>query len=112
MPISADELAARVNSLRASYAQNLPEKLAQIATRVESLSSAWDDELGDEAARFAHNLAGTGQTFGFPTVGQAARRLEDELMSSKEEQAPGASLKSALADLVSAAVAAGVQVDA
>lgn len=112
MPISADELAARVNSLRLSYAQNLPDKLDQIAARIELLSVEWSDESGDEAARFAHNLAGTGQTFGFPEVGQAARRLEDELVTSKARRVVTPTLSDTFEELIRAAASEGVPVEA
>ena len=62
---------------RAEYRQALPQRLAQI-------EGLWHQVLtGDSAAqalasleRCAHSLAGSGATFGFAGVGDAARGLE------------------------------------
>ncbi|MFT6399356.1 MAG: chemotaxis protein histidine kinase CheA [Bradymonadia bacterium] len=108
MPISAEELAARVKRLRLAYTQNLPDQIQKISTRVTALAANWNEEVGDEAAHFSHNLAGTGQTFGFPVVGKAARKLEHQLMTCKQQQAPSPSLMDALNELLSAAEDAGV----
>ncbi|HWP94239.1 MAG TPA: diguanylate cyclase [Gammaproteobacteria bacterium] len=65
--------------LRASYAQRLPE-------RVSELRTLWSDALehpSPQALRqlrqLLHGLAGSGASFGFPEVSDAARRAEQEL---------------------------------
>jgi len=62
---------------RADYRRSLPERLVQI-------ESLWRQVLNDEAPapapasleRCAHSLAGSGATFGFAVLGDAARVLE------------------------------------
>lgn len=62
---------------RADYRRSLPQRLAQIA-------SLWRQVLSGEAPaealasleRCAHSLAGSGATFGFAGLGDAARVLE------------------------------------
>lgn len=62
---------------RADYRRSLPQRLDQI-------ESLWRRALNDEAPveamasleRCAHSLAGSGATFGFAALGDAARVLE------------------------------------
>jgi len=60
---------------RADYRRSLPERLAQI-------ESLWRQVLNGQAPalasleRCAHSLAGSGATFGFAALGDAARALE------------------------------------
>ncbi|OGA96686.1 MAG: hypothetical protein A3E79_03265 [Burkholderiales bacterium RIFCSPHIGHO2_12_FULL_61_11] len=62
---------------RADYHRSLPQRLEQI-------ESLWGQVLNDEAPvqalasleRCAHSLAGSGATFGFAALGDAARGLE------------------------------------
>lgn len=62
---------------RADYRRSLPERLVQIET-------LWHQVLNDETPtvalanleRCAHSLAGSGATFGFAALGDAARVLE------------------------------------
>lgn len=62
---------------RADYRSSLPQRLVQI-------ESLWRQVLNDEAPaealasleRCAHSLAGSGATFGFAALGDAARVLE------------------------------------
>lgn len=69
--------AAFLDAQRADYRSSLPQRLAQI-------ESLWLRVLNDERPaealatleRCAHNLAGSGATFGFPDLGNAAHVLE------------------------------------
>ena len=69
--------AAFLEAQRADYRSSLPQRLAQI-------DSLWRQALNDEAPapalasleRCAHSLAGSGATFGFAALGDAARVLE------------------------------------
>ena len=68
---------AFLQAQRADYWRSLPQRLAQI-------ESLWCQVLNGEAPaealasleRCAHRLAGSGGTFGFPALGDAARVLE------------------------------------
>lgn len=68
---------AFLEAQRADYRSSLPQRLAQI-------DSLWRQVLNNEAPapalvsleRCAHSLAGSGATFGFADLGDAARLLE------------------------------------
>lgn len=68
---------AFLEAQRADYRSSLPQRMAQIA-------SLWRQVLSGEAPaealasleRCAHSLAGSGATFGFAALGDAARALE------------------------------------
>ncbi len=68
---------AFLEAQRADYRRSLPQRLAQI-------ESLWRQVLNGEAPaqalasleRCAHSLAGSGATFGFAALGDAARVLE------------------------------------
>jgi diguanylate cyclase (GGDEF)-like protein len=64
-------LLARLQELRREYVAQLPDKLAQI----EALAAtpAADSDLWRQLHRALHSLAGSGSTYGCPTVGDAAR---------------------------------------
>ncbi len=67
----------KLNGLRESYIAGLPAKLS-------SIDAAWDAFEGSEGEpgtfqdlhRLVHSIAGSGATFGFPTLSWAARNLE------------------------------------
>lgn len=67
--------AAFLEAQRADYRSSLPQRLDQI-------ESLWRQVLNNEAQalasleRCAHSLAGSGATFGFAALGDAARVLE------------------------------------
>ena len=66
---------AFLEAQRADYRRSLPQRLVQIET-------LWRQALNDESSalasleRCAHSLAGSGATFGFAALGDAARALE------------------------------------
>lgn len=73
-------LEARIRSVKAGFVAALPEKGAAIAGHWRTLRhNGWDDQEGLELQRLAHNLAGSGGTFGFPEVSRTARELDISL---------------------------------
>ena len=82
------ELQAQLQALRATYATRLPEKVARLIEFCrpfladDSANAAFDTEARQAAHRLAHNLAGSGATYGFVRVSAAARRLELALMET------------------------------
>lgn len=77
------ELQAQLQALRATYAARLPEKVARLLELCRPiLSDEADASFDDSAHRLAHNLAGSGATYGFAQVSGAARRLELALIKS------------------------------
>ncbi len=71
------DIQAQLQALREGYARQLPEKLAEVEALWQALTDgvwAWDKAEGLQ--RLTHTLAGSAPTFGFPEVGQQARKLE------------------------------------
>ncbi|WP_397408566.1 response regulator [Polaromonas sp.] len=79
-------LALYMQTQRALYAAGLPEKIRALEAVLRQLGSGTDGPSGQEAALSvlaqAHKLAGSGGTFGFPTVSEAAAAIE-KLLSDK-----------------------------
>ncbi|NNM79966.1 MAG: diguanylate cyclase [Gallionella sp.] len=74
------ELQAKLQLLNDAYAAQLPEKFRQIEQAGESLRQAvWDEEGFQILHRLVHSLSGSGKTFGFSALSEAARALENEL---------------------------------
>jgi DNA-binding response OmpR family regulator len=74
-------------ALRAKYMATLETRrseLAQFLEQCEQKSATPDAFL--EARRCAHNLHGSGKTYGYPEVSETARILEDELEESKDQK--------------------------
>jgi HPt (histidine-containing phosphotransfer) domain-containing protein len=77
MTFTPSSFSVFLEAQRADYRSSLPQRLDQI-------ESLWRQALNDEAPaqalasleRCAHNLAGSGATFGFAALGDAARVLE------------------------------------
>lgn len=81
MKPSPSAFTAFLDTQRADYRRSLPERLTQIDV-------FWYRVRNDEAPaqaladleRCAHNLAGSGATFGFAALGDAARALEQAVV--------------------------------
>jgi len=54
------------------FVQEMPERIAQ-------LQSSWTSGEFDAVKRLAHQLKGAGGGYGFPTLGQAAGKLESSV---------------------------------
>jgi len=79
---SLETLEEQLRVLHNSYAARLPEKIIQIEETWQMLVSG--ERNGDALKalhRMVHSLAGSGPTFGFAAVGEAARTLEIFLKS-------------------------------
>ncbi|NNJ10305.1 response regulator [Chloroflexales bacterium ZM16-3] len=91
---------ARFEELRQSYVIQLAEKSAQMAgdwEKVEAGSAT--PTLLEDIQRVAHNLAGTGSTFGFPQVSSIAHAIEVALRQLSAGEG-GTSLIAEVRDLV------------
>jgi len=74
---NASALQEQLDLLRASYAARLGDRLGHIdETWAGLLKNAWDGDAFEELHRAVHSLAGSGGTFGFPILGDAARTIE------------------------------------
>lgn len=84
-------LALYMQTQRALYAAGLPEKISALEAALRQLDGGTDEPASQEAALSvlaqAHKLAGSGGTFGFPAVSEAAAAIEKLL--SKNAGVPG-----------------------
>jgi chemotaxis protein histidine kinase CheA len=71
-----ERFAREMAELTARYARDVRERLDALEALWRRMMDQADPSLLPEVHRRAHKLAGTGATFGFPGVGQAARALE------------------------------------
>ncbi len=59
------------------YADQLPKKIAEIEAAWQNVPrDGFDAAALEEVLRRTHNLAGSGTTFGFPGVSEAACKME------------------------------------
>jgi len=71
--------------LRSSFANDPDMKelvelfVTEIPQRMDALSQALDGQRLDDVRRMAHQLRGSSGSYGFPTLGQAAGRIEDAI---------------------------------
>lgn len=75
--------------LREYFSERLPHRLREVEDAWRDVrESGWGPEPVKRLHRLAHSLAGTGSTFGFPAVSDAARRLEVLLQGTVEGAVP------------------------
>ncbi|MEM1127834.1 MAG: response regulator [Bacteroidota bacterium] len=72
-------LLQRLESQRTQYLKRLPDRLERMHSLWTQIDAAWNRELVWELALESHRLAGSGATFGFPDLGQAARTASELL---------------------------------
>jgi len=74
--MTSDDLVARLLApAAADYARELPAKASALLDLVRRVR-AGDDDAAAALAAAAHRLAGSAGSYGFPTIGAAARDLE------------------------------------
>lgn len=84
MPITEEELAARLEKLKVAYGAKLADRICDIHRAVTPLLAGnWSQADAAQACRVAHNLAGTAETFGYMLVGDASRELEARLTAAR-----------------------------
>lgn len=76
-----DKILEQLKALRERYDTELPSKIAQIRAGLDALRSQWDLGALRTLHRHAHSLTGSGATFGYAEVSQAARKLEQAFKS-------------------------------
>ncbi len=75
-----DDFQVRLKAMSSAYAAELPQKIRQIETAWVSLAQgAWDEAGFQSLHRITHSLTGSGRTFGFAMLSDAARALENTL---------------------------------
>ncbi len=75
--MSSPDLERQLVALRKGYAERLPARADVLAAIAADLAQHWDATAALELKRHLHNLAGSGASYGFPDVSQAARAAED-----------------------------------
>ena len=83
--MSTDKRKDKFLKLRKHYAQELPNKVGEVAATWEKLLTDRENPaLWEEIIRQAHNLAGSGTSFGYPEITRIARQLEQLVKSSQQ----------------------------
>lgn len=72
----AVKMQEQLQALRAAYAAQLPDKIRQLEEAWAALQLTWNDEDFKAMHRMVHGLTGSGATFGFAMLSEAARTLE------------------------------------
>jgi diguanylate cyclase (GGDEF)-like protein len=87
--MSQADFEAALEQLREEYLHNLPNKIADVTNTWQTLrDNAWDPAQFQTLTRLAHSLAGSGATYGFHAVSQAARALEQYCKSVPSDTSP------------------------
>lgn len=72
-----DEFEAAMRELRMDYLRTLPERVKEVEEAWNHAKGAeWDAAQYRTFIRLAHNLAGSGATYGVEQVSKSARKLE------------------------------------
>src|SRR6185503_19910084 len=65
-----------MRELRAGYRNRLPTRIAALETALDGICRQ-DADAVEALRRIAHQLRGSGATYGFPEISQAARDVEE-----------------------------------
>ena len=75
------DLGEKYRQLKQQYVRSLPTRLEELrASWRRLLHVSWDTKALTSMEQSAHKLSGSGSTFQFPDISQAARLLEDQLL--------------------------------
>ncbi len=97
--VAEGDIAARMAELRQRYVASLDGHIARLDDWRAGLGAgALDAAARTELKGVAHRLAGTGKTYGFAEISEAARRIDDRL--SEDLHRPAAELAMLCADLI------------
>lgn len=77
--VSETAFQEKLQSFAAIYAERLPNKISEIEKVWQRLQNEWDQDDLVLMHRMAHNLSGSGKTFGFADLSIKARILEQNL---------------------------------
>ncbi|GAB3480834.1 response regulator [Polaromonas eurypsychrophila] len=81
-------LALFMQAQRELYLASLPAKVSEVGTALQQYLHAGDDAAGLSALATAHKLAGSGGTFGFPAISEAAAGIETLLAAVSARRRP------------------------
>ena len=94
---SAFDLQARLAKLKQNYINSMPERAKALEAAAEPLAHAWNSETAVQLRTLAHQLAGSGGSYGFYDLTELARALEIRLYELAEQ--PSLPNSSALAEI-------------
>lgn len=87
--MSTDKRKAKLLKLQERYVQELPGKVKEIFVTWEKLLADHDNaQLWEQMIRLPHSLAGSGTTFGYPSITRIARELEELVKNSQQDSKP------------------------
>lgn len=82
-------LQAKLKLLSNAYAAQLPAKITQLQQAFDKVCKpVWDEEGFNTFYRMVHSMTGSGKTFSFATLSDAARKLEEYLKPLGVEKLP------------------------
>ncbi len=55
--------------------------VGDLPQRINSIEQAWSTKRAADIQRLAHQLRGSSASYGFPTIGESAARLEDSILA-------------------------------
>lgn len=77
MPKNPSEYTEGLGAIQEQYRQSLPERFQELSRVWRELdASKWDASAFHTFVRLTHRLAGSGGSYGFAPVSEAAHRLE------------------------------------
>lgn len=75
--------------------------VGDLPQRMDAVAKAWEQRRADDLKRIAHQLRGSSASYGFPTIGNAAGRIEDALRDlASKNQSDLSSLQSTVDELI------------
>jgi diguanylate cyclase (GGDEF)-like protein len=95
-----DAIRAKLEALKAAYAEKLPDRIAAILDEWAGLSDHFDQQRFRDFHRQIHSLAGSSGTYGYAALGQASRDLDIYLKQLLDHHHIDAIQKSEIAHLV------------
>lgn len=88
----ADSIGAKFEEFREHYVGSLPERLAELESAFELArtgeAASQEGKALSQVTHLAHKLAGSAGFLGFPSIGDAARRLENACRSIGDAHPP------------------------
>ena len=79
-PEVAERIAERLKALGQKYASEFPSKAAEIRSLWDKIDDGEPETL-ESLYRAVHSLSGSGETFGFPKLSEAAKQCEAVLLA-------------------------------
>jgi len=105
MSSQQEEFEKKLNDSRVKYVNSLPGRISEIKLIWNQLNkNEWRTEVLLKMQNLAHNLAGSGGTFGFPKLSDQARALEHSLneLKTSNNTHPDENKKILIDDILSA----------